>query len=274
MYFWNIDGAQKTVIIYQLFTIQNLNTTIDHAETNVDFSPEITENINHWYILKEQIKWERRFITDINYLTDDLGWDGFFSDKISLNKKTKFYRARLHYIEKKSSYLTHEMFCPPIHEATAGRANPAGIPFLYLCDNRDTVLYEIRAAYLDEVSIGTFSLKESIKHDIAIADFTELPTIFHPSKVAEKIKTKLLKELISKDLSKPIRRYDSELDYIPTQFICEFIKVYTGASGIKFRSSLHKDGNNIVIFDQDLMECTSVERVKIQNVKISSFQTA
>ena len=81
---------------------------------------------------------------------------------------------------------------------------------------------------------------------IIISDFTESETIFHPSRVAERIKSTLLKQKISVDLSKPMRRYDSELDYIPTQFICEFIKIYTGVQGIKFRSSLHTLGNNIV----------------------------
>jgi len=66
-----------------------------------------------------------------------------------------------------------------------------------------------------------------------------------------------------------MRRYDTEIDYIPTQFICEFIKVFSGVHGIKFRSSLHTEGNNIVIFDQNIMVCESVENVKVSNVSIS-----
>lgn len=130
-------------------------------------------------------------------------------------------------------------------------------------------MYEIRAAYLDEVSIGTFQLKPPIDQPVLIADFTETIAIFHPSRIGEKIKATLLKEKISADLSKPMRRYDSELDYIPTQFICEFIKIYTGVKGIKFRSSLHSVGNNFVIFDQGLFTCTNVRKVKVHNVRIS-----
>ena len=133
----------------------------------------------------------------------------------------------------------------------------------------DTVLYEIRASYLDEVSIGTFSLKNDLTSAITISDFTESETIFHPSRVGVKIKTTLLKQKISIDLSKPMRRYDSELDYIPTQFICEFIKVYTDVQGIKFRSSLHTLGNNIVIFNQHFMQCIDVKKVKVNKVIIS-----
>src|SRR5690606_5970102 len=148
--------------------------------------------------------------------------------------------------------------------------NPSGIPYLYLSDNEETVLYEIRASYLDEISIGTFSLKDNLHQVVYISDFTETPTIFHPSRVNERIKSTLLKQKISIDLSRPMRRYDSELDYIPTQFICEFIRVYTGVRGIKFRSSLHILGNNIVLFDQDLVECENVKKVKVKKVEIST----
>lgn len=265
---WNFFSSQELANNILNYVIPHIKTDITSASEFVDFSEEIKENVNYWNTLKEQLKWERRFLTDVNYLTEDLGWDGFFGSKLLLDVHTPYYRARLHHSESLEAYMPDEMYCPPNMRSTAGRANPAGIPFLYLSDNEETILYEIRAAYLDEVTIGSFYLRDTIKSNIIISDFTQTPTIFHPSKVNEKIKSKLLKDLISRDLSKPLRRYDSELDYIPTQFICEFIKVYTGVHGIKFRSSLHSTGNNLVIFDQNIMECKSVEKIKIRRVII------
>ncbi|MEJ7821353.1 MAG: RES family NAD+ phosphorylase [Chitinophagaceae bacterium] len=249
--------------------IDNIETEIKNADERVDFSDEILDNVNYWDKLKNQLIWNNRYLTDINYLTDELGWDGFFGSQIALRKEEKLYRARIHHSSSEPPYTNKSMFCPPKDKATAGRANPIGIPFLYLSDNDKTVLYEIRASYLDEVSIGTFILNAEITNEIFISDFTESITIFHPSMVSERIKSTLLKQKISADLSKPMRRYDSELDYIPTQFICEFIKVYTGVQGIKFRSSLHTVGNNIVIFDQDIMQCIKVVKAKINKVSIS-----
>lgn len=251
------------------FVIDNIDTEISSSDDLVNFNDDILENVNYWEKLKEQLIWERRYLTDINYLTDELGWDGFFSTQITLTKGTELYRARLHNKSSEPPYLEGEMFCPEKIVSTAGRANPQGIPYLYLSDNKETILYEIRASYLDEVSIGTFTLKNDIDKLIYISDFTESPTIFHPSRVNEKIKSTLLKQKISIDLSRPMRRYDSELDYIPTQFICEFIKIYTGVQGIKFRSSLHTTGNNIVLFNQELVECTEVEQVKVKKVRIT-----
>lgn len=67
-----------------------------------------------------------------------------------------------------------------------------------------------------------------------------------------------------------MRRYDTDIEYIPTQFICEFIKIFTGASGIRFNSSLHPIGNNIVMFDLQKMECTNVQLKKINKVDLES----
>ncbi len=54
----------------------------------VNFSNEIIENVDYWQKLKEQLKWEKRYLTDINFLTDDLGWDGFFESKTVMNWST------------------------------------------------------------------------------------------------------------------------------------------------------------------------------------------
>lgn len=77
-------------------------------------------------------------------------------------------------------------------------------------------------------------------------------------------------DAISWDLSRPLRRYDSELEYIPTQFICEYIRFFTKADGIQFFSSLEKDGVNIVLFNQENIRCIEVELHQITEVKIKS----
>ncbi|GGE69165.1 RES domain-containing protein [Pedobacter psychrotolerans] len=249
--------------------IDEVSSAFLNAEDLVDFNDEILENVNYWDKLKEELKWSNRYLTDLNYITGDLGWDSYFNTQLTLYSNINLYRARLHQQTLADAYSPAELFCPPKHISSAGRANPLGIPYLYLSDNENTVLYEVRASYLDEVSIGTFSVKPVITEGISIADFTENSSIFHPSKVNEKIKSQLLRQKISIDLSKPMRRYDSEIDYIPTQFICEFIRVYTGVNGIKFASSLHNTGNNFVIFDQNLMECTDAKKVKISRFRMS-----
>lgn len=271
---WSIFRTREIGVTIISYIISQLKISVVSAHELVNYIPEILENVQYWTILKEKIKWETRYIIDIGYLTEDLGWDKLLRSKSTISKSDRFYRARLHYNENLNPYINKDMFCPDPLKATSGRANPSGIPFLYLCDNKETVLYEIRSSYLDELSIGTFVLNELIDEEIMIADFTENFSVFFQgeeinTEISDKIKAKLLKDSISRDLSKPMRRYDTEIDYIPTQFICEFIKVFSGVHGIKFRSSLHPEGNNIVIFNQRIMTCESVEKVKVKNVTIS-----
>jgi len=264
--FSDIENGQKILN----FALDEIDSSIKNSDELVDFNDEILENVNYWFKLKEQLKWERRYLTNIDYLTDDLGWDSFFESKTVIRKDDIFYRARLHKNADEKLFSKEEMFCPKKELSTAGRANPSGIPYLYLSDNEDTILYEIRASYLDEISVASFQLKQDLNQDIIISDFTETPSLYAPSAVNQRIKSTLLKQIISRDLSKPMRRYDSELDYIPTQFICEFIKVFTNVQGIKFRSSLHNIGNNLVIFNQDIMQSKDVKKVQISKVYIDS----
>ncbi len=267
---WSLFSTLGNAYAILNYFINTAGSTFASADELVNFSDDILENVGYWDMLKHQLATKNRYITDVGYLTGDLGWDGFFSSQIQIPHGLPLYRARLHHSSGQLAYAVHEMFCPPAVYSTAGRANPSGIPYLYLSDNTDTVLYEVRAAYLDEISIGMFEVKPAITSPVIISDFTESPTIFHPSRIGDKIKATLLKQKISADLSKPMRRYDSELDYIPTQFICEFIKIYTGVHGIKFRSSLHATGNNFVIFDQDLLTCIQVNRVRVHRVVIAN----
>lgn len=266
---WSLFSNHKSASEVLNYLLPRLKTGILNAEFKVNYIPDILDNISHWETLKEELKWGKRFLTDIVHLTEDLGWDGFFNTQYQLSTNILLYRARVHHTSGQKAYDIEEMKCPPKEKVEGGRANSLGIPTLYLSDNKETVLYEVRASYLDELTIGEFKLVS--EQSIKIVDFTEDTSLFQPERVNETIKGKLLREKISSDLSKPMRRYDSEIEYIPTQFICEFIKVFTGAEGIRFQSSLHPQGKNLVIFNQDLMECVGAQLVQVNNISLDSI---
>lgn len=257
------------------YVIPQIHTEITSSDDLVEYSDDIIANFGYWETLKDELKWKSRFVIDVHRLgKGEFNWDAFLRDintLFNLKNTTALFRARIHEKSGSAAYHINDMGCPPKELASGGRANPAGIPFLYLSEDENTVLYEVRASYLDEISVGHFQLKESIE-SVDVVDFTKDSPLFQPEYVKEAIQGKLLRDRISKDLSKPMRRYDSDLEYIPTQFICEYIKVFTGAKGIRFRSSLHKQGNNIVFFEPELMECKRVKKVKIRNIQLSSIE--
>jgi len=263
-FFSNNDVAEKILN----HVLKKIDTDIQDANSIVDYIAEITNNYGYWEILKKELKWSHRFLSNLEQLLD-LGWDGFFNTQYRLSPDTSLYRARVHHQSGNQAYSRDEMFTPKQHLAKGGRANPLGIPYLYLSDNRETVLYEVRASYLDELSIATFQLKAEYD-SVNIVDFTENTALFRPEKVRETITAKLLREKVSRDLSKPMRRYDSEIEYIPTQYICEFIRIITGALGIRYDSSLHPSGKNVVIFDQKIMECTKVDLHRVTTINLNS----
>ncbi len=235
-------------------------------EDRVNYIDDILESTSHWEKLKEDIKWDKRFLTNTDIL-EDLGWVRFFQQTVQWPNAEFLFRARLHYSGNQKEFMIEDMGFPDKRLVPAGRANPQGIPYLYLSKSVETVLYEVRSTFLDEVSVGKFHVKDDLK--IVLVDFTEKASAF--SKVDEIIeftKSMLLKRYISADLSKPIRRYDSEIEYIPTQFICEYIRYISNADGILFNSSLHNGGKNIVLFNQDKVDCVKVDLYRVSQVNI------
>ncbi|MEQ6122096.1 RES domain-containing protein [Reichenbachiella sp. MALMAid0571] len=268
---WNFFSSPQNASKILNKVAQNLNSEITSADDLVDYTEDIIQNGSYWDTLKESIKWERRYVQDIDFLTMELGWDEFFNTQYELDSTTKLFRARVHHESGMKPYISENMMCPEPKLASGGRANPSGIPFLYLSDNTETVLYEVRASYLDELSIGEFQLKKEFDK-VKIVDFTEDTMLYQSGRINSTIKARLLRDKVSLELSKPMRRYDTDIEYIPTQFICEFIKTFTGANGIRFRSSLHPKGNNIVMFDQAIMECTKVILKKISKLNLGSTE--
>lgn len=268
---WHFFSSTKVANKLLNILLPIISSKIASSKTQVDYADDIIENYSYWEKLKDEIKWKNRYITNIGYLVDELGWDGFFNSQYELSSSEKLFRARLHNQSGSKPFTKKEMLSPIPKNTNGGRANPSGIPFLYLSDTQETVLYEIRASYLDEISVGYFKTNSRV---VKIVDFTEDTQLFQtdPNQINKVIKGKLLREIISKDLSTPMRRYDSDIEYVPTQFICEFIKTFTGADGIRFNSSLHPKGKNIVIFDQYSMKCTSVKMFKINRLRLEGIE--
>ena len=68
------------------------------------------------------------------------------------------------------------------------------------------------------------------------------------------------------EVAKPMRRFDHALDYVPTQYICDYIK-YLGYDGIKFKSTLREIGTNYAIFDEKKFNCSRVQVIQIGDIE-------
>lgn len=72
-------------------------------------------------------------------------------------------------------------------------------------------------------------------------------------------------------MSKSLRRSDSTLDYVPTQYIVDFIKSITHNGkqeydGIEYNSTTNPGGYNLSIFNPDVFECMAVDVYDIEQL--------
>ena len=260
---WDIfvDEEVGKRIIGHFLSLDNYGYDLNEKVGYVD---AIKSDISTWDDIKREVREEKRFFANLSYFDGN----NMIEANTTIPQGTILYRARV--IPSDRTYLTkNDMGCPPRGKATAGRANPLGIPYLYLCKNEETTYYEVRALYLDKLAIGSFKTTR----DLNILDFTSALSLYYAYNnstisLSEVIAKQKILQLISSDLSKPLRRYDSELEYVPTQLICEYCKI-NGIEGICFNSSLHNGGVNVVLFDSSSAECVKVKSREIRDVHIS-----
>ncbi len=179
-----------------------------------------------------------------------------------------FYRAR---ISERSGYPISEMSAPPAGKSSEGRANARGITCLYVASDVDTTLHEVRVGVFDFVSVGTFRLKQ----DITVVDLraiTEISPFVYGLEYLDHAINKQYLEKLNSEMSKSLRRSDSTLDYVPTQYIVDFIKSIerNGVQeydGIEYNSTTNPGGYNLAIFNPDLFECISVNVYNIEKLQ-------
>ena len=177
-----------------------------------------------------------------------------------------FYRARI-WTEGKE-ILKEDMGAPPPNKASSGRANPEGISCLYLSDSLDVTLYETRVGVYDSVTVGKFILKENI----TVVNLTAIDKISPFLVESIDLLAANLEHLrkIGEEISRPLRKHDSNLEYLPTQYISEYIKSI-GYSGIQYRSTMSNKGMNFAIFNKNLLECVEVLNYDVKSLKYDYY---
>jgi hypothetical protein len=155
-----------------------------------------------------------------------------------------------------------ERMKPLVNRASEGRANPKGIPYLYVATDKETAMSEVRPSLGTILSVGKFKPIKELK----IIDFS-----VHQGKINFFLKepndTKKLEAVwtdMDNAFSIPTSNTNFNSDYVPTQIIAEFIKSL-GYDGIAYKSSLGK-GHNIVLFDLDIATITENNIYEVEKI--------
>lgn len=214
-----------------------------------------------WNEFSEVIKTKNRFYN--SYFKMDQ-FASFLSYSIKRYLKgSVFFRARIW--NGGRGYEVNEMGAPPFLKRKAGRVNPEGIGVLYLTSDEKTALSEVRASAFDYVSVGEFRLKKDI-NVVNISGLKNISPVLYAGGVESLASNIKVFSDIAKEIGKPLRKNDSVLEYLPTQYITEFIKSQN-YSGVEFVSTMGTGGNNIAVFDENLFECVSVYDVEIKKIE-------
>lgn len=227
--------------------------------------PESEALFYSWESFKNQILYKTRYLF-LNEPNDDTGDNQIIPVSSMLNaleklcielnliqkvkKNTFFYRVRSHSKDESFSEFDH-MGVAPLRIATAGRMNPAGIPYFYIADSSLTAKLEVIKDQ-EHWSCAKFKLRK----DIEVIDFSylpEIPSIFNIEEYKNRQKIIFLHDLVE-DMSKPVGPDEKDhIDYIPTQVVSEFFRYRFKpvVKGIKYRSIKNPKGLNIAFFESE-----------------------
>ena len=130
-------------------------------------------------------------------------------------------------------------------------------------------MYEIRAGVYDFVSVGRFELLRDIEvinlaNIDRISPFIGINYGFDFTQYAMNIEHL---RMVAQEIAKPLRN-DNVLDYLPTQYISDFIRS-KGYDGIEYRSTMSKKGTNLAVFDPSIFECTGTSIYDVQSISYS-----
>ena len=158
----------------------------------------------------------------------------------------QWYRARIRTEDK--IFTIDEMGAPPKRRSSHGRANPAGIPYLYLGSLPETAVAEIRPHTGELACVADFIIP-----DIKVVDLRNPRKLVSPFILADASEIGQLRadlpflERLGEELTRPVQPAGAAIDYIPSQYLCEFIKK-SGFDGVIYRSSV-SDGINLALFN-------------------------
>lgn len=246
-----------------------LSEILDDGEiVRKSFSPaekHSSDGLAQWGTLRDELLYKNRYFLDEALDTDRLKE---LLDQLPADEMPEtWYRARI--ITSDGSYPIEEMGAPPKRLATSGRANPAGIPYLYLGSLPETAASEVRPHTGEVACVASFHIpKPLIAVDLRNPRMLVSPFVLGDATAIGQLRADIpFLERLGEELTRPVLPRSAAIDYIPSQYLCEFIKKI-GYDGVVYRSSV-SDGINLALFDPSKATGQAVSRYNISCVTVN-----
>jgi RES domain len=206
-----------------------------------------TDALGRWQKLRDELMHRNRFFPNANIDLDRLEALLVHLNVDSSDLSKRWFRARIQAGD--SPFQISEMSAPPAKAVSFGRANPAGIPYLYLASSLETAVSEIRPHTGEIVDIAAFKTPNNLKLiDLRHPRSTVSPFVLEDIVDIGRMRNDLpFLERLGEELTRPVIPKTAAIDYTPSQYLCEFIKKCR-YDGVIYRSSVG-EGMNLALFD-------------------------
>jgi hypothetical protein len=160
---------------------------------------------------------------------------------------------------------------PLLGRASDGRANPRGIPCLYLATTKEAAMSEVRPWIGSYVSAGQFRTTRELTVIDCARRYDQTPVFlsvddFNYEPSAEE-RSEAVWAHIDRAFAEPMSRNDDQADYAPTQILSELFKS-SGAGGVVYKSNFGDKGFNIALFNPDDAKLTSCGLFEVKGVQM------
>lgn len=223
-----------------------------------------SKELIRWETLREELLHKNRYFLDEALDADRL--KELLNHLPSDDMPSVWYRARIR--NTTELYKIEEMGAPPKRVASHGRANPPGIPYLYLGSTPDTAISEIRPHTGETACVAEFRIDGTFN----AVDLRNPRKLVSPFVLADEGAIGQLRadigflEKLGTELTRPVLPQAAAIDYIPSQYLCEFIKK-SGKDGVIYRSSVG-DGMNLALFDPQRAIGGSIQSYNVDRVSV------
>lgn len=265
---WEIFAGHE-----RLTSVQLLGEIIgDSALAGKYFSPARLTQISpkdKWINFCDELKSRHRFFPDNQ---PENGYLPILFRSLSETVDGLVFRARIQ--NGKTRFKKSEMGIPPAAIAKGGRANPVGIPYFYAASDVDTAIAETRPHPGNDVSICKFRVIDSLNVLNLISprkDISPFRVAYNQGDEDYLLKLRYDVEFLchlGSELSKPVVPDSAELEYLPTQYLCELVKK-SEFDGVKFKSSVG-GGVNYTLFSEEKIRAVSVSSHYVTDLRYAT----
>jgi hypothetical protein len=228
--------------------------------------PSGADRLGEWEKLRDELMYQNRFFpkAEIDYerLERLLGHLTLDADEVP----DVWYRARIQTGD--NAFAVGEMGAPPRRISSHGRANPAGIPYLYLGSTPTTAVSEVRPHIGELACVADFKTPPNLLLvDLRRPRSTVSPFVLaHATDIGRMRSDLPFLERLGDELTRPVLPQAAAIDYTPSQYLCEFIKKCR-YDGVLYRSSV-STGINLALFDPAKAQFGTVEKYRVSRVLV------